>query len=178
MAVAMDVTDRSTIKRAHRAIVKALGSVDVIVTTPRILLFESSDVLETPLDGFRATFETNCFGVIEVCREFVPPMAERGYGRVVNVSSGAGQLSRCRRTLPLLDVEVGLECLHADSGADAIGMRASSPTSSIRDGFAPIWADVRRHARSTGSGHDGLACDSSRQWSDGGFFRDRRPIEW
>ena len=92
IAVAMDVTDPSSIKRAHRAIVKALGSVDVIVNNAAILLFESSDVLETPLDGFRETFETNCFGVIEVCREFVPPMAHRGYGRVVNVSSVAGMI--------------------------------------------------------------------------------------
>jgi NAD(P)-dependent dehydrogenase (short-subunit alcohol dehydrogenase family) len=33
------------------------------------------------------------FGFIEVCRVFAPAMAEAHYGRIVNVSSGAGQLA-------------------------------------------------------------------------------------
>src|SRR5215470_11599928 len=104
VAVRMDVTDTATIRTAHRTITKQLGPVDVVVNNAAILLFESADVLETPLDGFRDTFETNCFGVIEVCREFVPPMAERGYGRVVNVSSGAGQLSKMSTYAPAYSI--------------------------------------------------------------------------
>src|SRR5262249_17369272 len=99
-----DVTDVASIQSAHRAIVNELGAVDVVVNNAAIAIFESTDVLQTPLDGFRTTFDRNCFGAIEVCREFVPAMAERGYGRVVNVSSGAGQLSRMSTYAPAYSI--------------------------------------------------------------------------
>ena len=57
-------------------------------------------LLSIPRDAFRATFDTNVFGAMEVCRVFVPPMAERGYGRVVNVSSGVGQFARMSTYAP------------------------------------------------------------------------------
>ena len=93
IAVRMDVTHPDSIRAALETVVGRVGPVDVLVNNAAVLLHEDSDVLETPHDGFSRTFETNVFGVIEVCRVFVPPMARCGYGRVVNVSSGAGQLT-------------------------------------------------------------------------------------
>src|SRR5262245_6821253 len=98
--VPMDVTDPASIERAHRQIEDQVGSVDVLVNNAAILLHESSDVLAIPLDDYRRTFETNVFGAIQVCRAFVPAMAKRRYGRIVNVSSGAGQLSRMSTYAP------------------------------------------------------------------------------
>jgi NAD(P)-dependent dehydrogenase (short-subunit alcohol dehydrogenase family) len=63
----------------------------VALVTGRIAA--SADVLSTPPDAYRRTFETNLFGVIEVCRAFAPAKARARYGRIVNVSSGAGQLA-------------------------------------------------------------------------------------
>src|SRR5581483_746651 len=67
----LDVTDPETI----RACARAAGPIDM------------------PVDDFRRTFEANVFGALAVCQAFVPGMVARRYGRVVNVSSGAGQLS-------------------------------------------------------------------------------------
>jgi NAD(P)-dependent dehydrogenase (short-subunit alcohol dehydrogenase family) len=89
IAVRMDVTAPASIEAARRTAEERLGEVDVIVNNAAVLLSENDDVLDIPLDAYRGTFETNLFGAIEVCRVFVPPMAERGHGRVVNVSSGA-----------------------------------------------------------------------------------------
>src|SRR4030095_2872818 len=50
-------------------------------------------VAAIPEDDYRRTFDANLFGVVETCRAFVPAMVSRGYGRVVNVSSGVAQLS-------------------------------------------------------------------------------------
>jgi NAD(P)-dependent dehydrogenase (short-subunit alcohol dehydrogenase family) len=100
VAVQMDVTDVDSIKAAQRRVVEKFGRVDVLVNNAAVLLFESAAVLSTPHDGFQRTFDTNVFGVIEVCRAFVPSMASRGYGRVVNVSSGAGQLSNMSTYAP------------------------------------------------------------------------------
>src|SRR5262249_58967504 len=80
------------------------GHVDVLVNNAAVLLFENSDVLSIPPDGFRRTFETNLFGAIEVCRRFVPPMATRRYGRIVNVSSGLGQLTNMSTYAPAYSI--------------------------------------------------------------------------
>jgi len=80
IAVQMDVTNHANIEAAHDTILKRVGHVDVLVNNAAVLLYENSDVLSIPFGGFSRTFETNVFGVIEVCRRFVPSMADRGYG--------------------------------------------------------------------------------------------------
>src|SRR5688572_14540561 len=89
--VQLDVTNVQTISAARQAIAEQVGSVDVLVNNAALLLGETDDVLAISTDDYRRTFDTNVFGVVEVCRAFVPPMARAHYGRVVNVSSGAGQ---------------------------------------------------------------------------------------
>jgi NAD(P)-dependent dehydrogenase (short-subunit alcohol dehydrogenase family) len=46
------------------------------------------------LDEVRAVFETNVFGVIAVTQAMLPLLREAPAGRIVNVSSGAGSLTR------------------------------------------------------------------------------------
>jgi NAD(P)-dependent dehydrogenase (short-subunit alcohol dehydrogenase family) len=179
IAVRMDVTDAATIREAHRTITKQLGPVDVVVNNAAILLFESADVLETPLDGFRETFETNCFGVIEVCREFVPPMAERGYGRVVNVSSGAGQLARMSSYAPAYSMSK--TAVNAFTRILADTYRDSNVLANVVD---PGWVRTdmggRSAPRSVQQGADTAVWLATLpdNGPTGGFFRDRRPIEW
>ena len=71
----MDVTSVETITAAKRALIEQVGSVDILVNNAAVLLGESDGVLSIPADAYRRTFETNLFGLIEVCRAFVPGMA-------------------------------------------------------------------------------------------------------
>ena len=98
--VTMDVSDSRSIAAAHRTVTERVGPVDVLVNNAAVLLSEGDDVLSIATDDYRRTFDTNVFGVIDVCRALVPDMALRRYGRVVNVSSGAGQLARMSTYAP------------------------------------------------------------------------------
>lgn len=63
----------------------ALGHVDILVTNgggPPPGTFDT-----TELDGYRAAVEMNCLAMIELCRAAVPPMRERGWGRVCAITS-------------------------------------------------------------------------------------------
>lgn len=65
----------------------AFGSCDILVNNAgvcRVVSFEEM----TPGD-FRHTIETNLMGTVATCRAAWPHMKARGYGRIVNVSSGS-----------------------------------------------------------------------------------------
>lgn len=89
----MDVADLESIRGCFRDVTTRVGDVDVLVNNAAVLIAERVELLNTPVDVFRQTFETNVWGALMVCQAFVPSMIVRRYGRVVNVSSEAGQLS-------------------------------------------------------------------------------------
>ena len=89
----MDVTDQDSIRSCARQVLEQFARVDILVNNAAVLIDEDRKLLALPLAHFRATFEANVFGAIAVAQAFVPAMIERRSGSIVNVSSGAGQLS-------------------------------------------------------------------------------------
>lgn len=87
-AVALDVTDEASV----RAAAAELGAVDVLVNNAAIL-DEGEDLLAQDAARVEEMVGTNLLGPWRTIRAFVPGMVERGWGRVVNVSSGAGSFA-------------------------------------------------------------------------------------
>ena len=175
----MDVTDPAGIEAVHRTVAQQFGGVDVLINNAAVLLFDDTDVLSIPADGFRQTFDTNLFGTIEVCRVFAPPMADRGYGRIVNVSSGAGQLTSMSTYAPAYAMSKvalnaftrilaetyrsrGVLANAVDPGWVRTDMGGPAAPRSVQQGVTTtIWLAT-------------LPDDGP----SGGFFRDKRTIEW
>ncbi|MBW8784434.1 MAG: SDR family NAD(P)-dependent oxidoreductase [Novosphingobium sp.] len=65
----------------------AFGTVDILVNNAGICRVVSFEEM-TPAD-FRQTIEVNLLGTVHTCRAAWQPMKERGYGRIVNVTSGS-----------------------------------------------------------------------------------------
>jgi NAD(P)-dependent dehydrogenase (short-subunit alcohol dehydrogenase family) len=179
MTVRMDVTDAASITRARRDVIERFGRVDILVNNAAVLVAEDGDVLEITSDEYRRSLDTNVFGVIEVCRAFVPDMARARYGRVVNVSSGAGQLAAMTTYAPAYSMSKAalnaFTCLLAhtyqdegvlvnavDPGWVRTDMGGPSAPRSVQEGADSIvWLATLRDDGPTG-----------------GFFRDRRQITW
>jgi len=69
--------------------VKSCGSaVDIIYNNAAIMTPWIADVWSCPTLDWEKTFATNVFAVVKICNAFIPDMIARGFGRVINVSSG------------------------------------------------------------------------------------------
>lgn len=179
LAVRLDVTDPATVESAHRRIEEVFGPVDVLVNNAAVLLFEDEALLSIPLDAFERTLRTNLLGAIDTCRVCVPGMAERGYGRVVNVSSGAGQLAGMSTYAPAYAISKA--ALNAFTRILAETYRGQGVLANVVD---PGWVRTDMGGssapRSVQRGVDTTVWLATLpdEGPTGGFFRDHRPLPW
>jgi NAD(P)-dependent dehydrogenase (short-subunit alcohol dehydrogenase family) len=177
--VALDAADTESIDACARAVTRQFGRVDVLVNNGAVLIGESSGVLHTSVDEFRTTFETNVFGVLAVCQAFVPSMVTRAYGRVVNVSSGAGQLSSMTTYAPAYSV--------SKAALNALTIQLASATrgrgvlvNCVNPGWVRTRMGGRGALRSVEEGADTIVWLATlpQNGPSGKFFSDRREIDW
>jgi NAD(P)-dependent dehydrogenase (short-subunit alcohol dehydrogenase family) len=177
--VRLDVTDPRSIGQARRIVNDRVGPVDVLVNNAAILLSDGDDVLSIEGGDYRRTFDTNVFGVIDVCRVFVPDMARRRYGRIVNVSSGAGQLARMSTYAPAYSMSK--TALNAFTRILAATYKDKGVLANVVD---PGWVRTDMGGpsapRSLQEGADTIVWLATLpdDGPTGGFFHDRRAIQW
>jgi NAD(P)-dependent dehydrogenase (short-subunit alcohol dehydrogenase family) len=179
VALQLDVTDSASVLTALRTATSWFQRVDVLVNNAAVLLAENKGVLDTPLDDFRNSFETNVAGVVAVSQAFLPGMIRRGYGRVVNVSSGAGQLSRMGVYAPAYSISKA--ALNAFTRQLAV---ATEDTGVLVNCMSPGWVRTDMGGpsapRSVEQGADTIVWLATlpSDGPTGEFFSDRRQIEW
>lgn len=89
--VHLDLTDEASTARTVREAEERWGPVEVLVNDAGYGEFGSLE--ETPLDRARRQFDVNVFGLAALTRHVLGPMRRAGHGRVVNVSSLAGEFA-------------------------------------------------------------------------------------
>lgn len=90
LAVPLDVADAAAIPGAVRHVEHELGPVDVLVANAGVV-WPLGRLLQTDPGEWERAVEINLFGVVRCVRAVLPGMLERGWGRIVIVSSGAAR---------------------------------------------------------------------------------------
>lgn len=88
--VACDLTEEEGRARLVEETLDALGPIDILVNNAGTI-GEGGTFEGTSLDMWRDLFELNLFAAVDLTRRVVPHMRERGWGRVVNISSENGE---------------------------------------------------------------------------------------
>lgn len=89
-AVAAEVAQQASVAAAVQATLAHAGRIDALVNSAGIT-GPNTTVWDYPVDAWREVIEVNLNGLFICCREVVPHMRERDYGRIVNIASVAGK---------------------------------------------------------------------------------------
>jgi 3-oxoacyl-[acyl-carrier protein] reductase len=93
----VDLTDEAEVGALQDAVIDQLGEVEVLVNNAGLASKASPEVLrpiaQLSLAEWRAEVDRNLTTAFLCCRAFAPPMAERGWGRIVNLAATAGPVN-------------------------------------------------------------------------------------
>src|SRR5262245_38052290 len=103
LVLPLDVTNLESIDGALNEGIRTFGRIDVLVNNAGIGLLSAFEVTPEPI--LREVFETNTFGVMNVCRAVIPHMREQGRGTIINVTSSAGMAP-----MPLVAISAASKC--------------------------------------------------------------------
>ena len=178
--VALDVTSARSVKTFADGVAKQYGRCDVLVNNAGVMLDpRGSRVLDSNLDTWRETLDINLIGPLLLIQALAPIMRKNGYGRIVNVSSGQGQLSDMGSGTPAYRVsKAALNALTRTLAAELNG------SGILVNSMCPGW--VRTDMGGPGAPRTVEQGADTAIWlatlpaggPSGGFFRDRKPIPW
>jgi citronellol/citronellal dehydrogenase len=90
LALSGDVSHEDDVQAAYETTMREFGRCDVLVNNAAVSYV--APFLEITPKRWQILLAVNVFGPVLTCRAFLPQMLERGDGRIVNISSGAGRM--------------------------------------------------------------------------------------
>jgi short-subunit dehydrogenase involved in D-alanine esterification of teichoic acids len=150
----LDVADPESVERLREFVVAEYGRLDILVNNAALYIDDRHSLLTVDLEVMRSTMEVNVYGPLRLIQAFVPLMKQAGYGRIVNVSSGIGELSSLGPSYPAYPRPGWRITRDGDSPQRDVPRLG-------QDGYGrPLRASIRRR----GSRHRDLAGDPPRRW--------------
>lgn len=176
----LDVTQVSSVAAIGQYLEQKFGCLDVLVNNAGIYLrHDDEDITTVSMDTLERTLETNAIGALKVSQMAIPLMRKNAYGRLVNVSSNMGQLSRLDGSSPAYRLSKAVMNALTRMLADATrGMDI------LVNACAPGWIKTDMGGpgahRSVEQGADTIVWLATLPNSGptGAFFQDRKQIEW
>ncbi len=174
----LDVSNQSHIPNLAERVEQRFGRLDILVNNAATLYDTWQHAINADLDVVNQALITNLFGPWRLSQVFVPIMKRNKYGRIVNVSSGAGSLHYMGGGTPAYSVSKA--ALNAVTRILAAELRG---TGILVNSVDPGWVATDmggRGGRPVEDGAKGIVWAATLQDNGptGGFFFDGKPVPW
>lgn len=175
----LDVNNDQSIATIKEWIINTYGRLDVLVNNAGINYDTWHNALNADLEECHETIEANLFGPWRMAQAFVPMMQANGFGRVVNVSSGAGALNGMDGGKPAYSM--------SKAALNVLTIKLAHLTANdniLVNAVCPGWVRTdmggKEATRSIPEGAKGIvwAATIADGGPTGGFFRDGERIDW
>ncbi len=177
--VELDVDHTESIQKAAEYVQQTYGRLDVLINNAGVYLDENEKMSEEEPAILEQTLRTNLLGPYHLIRSFLPLMMKNQYGRIVNISSGYGQMDEMDQTGP------GSYKLSKFALNGLTRLLAAELSGNIKiNAVCPGWVRT-----DMGGPHAPRSVEQAAQsilWlteldedgPNGGFFRDGHTIDW
>jgi len=176
----LDVTDETSIDQLAKELTSQIDHLDVLVNNAGILLdAANASVLEVEPTVILQTLQTNTLGPLRLTQNLVPLLLKSDAGKVINVSSGGGQLTDTGDWAPAYSLSK--TALNAVTGMMAAALKDKHiAVNSICPGWVRTDMGGSNASRSVQQGADTVTWLATEAPSDltGKFLRDRTVIPW
>ena len=171
----LDISSDTSVARAA----KTVQNLDVLINNAAVIADNDQDILTIRPQVIAETIEINAFGALRVTQAFVSHLLKSRAGRIVNVSSGAGQLSDMGTWSPAY--AASKTALNAITCLFAAALKENGiAVNSVCPGWCRTEMGGSNAPRSVEEGAAGivwLAADAP-QNKTGLFWRDKEVIAW
>lgn len=175
----LDVTSAESISALTAYIDAEYGNLDVLINNAGILLDRNDKILDVPLEKMQTMFETNTFAPLMLIRAFLPLMQKNGYGRIVNVSSQLGSISRFSDYTPAYRLTKlalnGITRMLADALKDTNILVNAVHPGWVQTNMGGAGAPLRPEE---GAQNVIWAATLPDDGPNGGFFYEGKPMDW
>jgi len=181
-AALLDVTEEEHVRSLVHDVISRHDRIDVLVNNAgqafNDTFMEAQSVCTVRPATVLKAFENNTLGAFRLTRTVMPHMNAAGYGRVVNVSSGLGQLTGMEGGWPAYQIsKTALNAVTRLFAAEATG---NVKVNSVCPGWTRTDLGGPEAERSVEEGASGIvwAATLPRRGPSGGFFRDGKRLPW
>lgn len=175
----LDVNSDASVVEFFNILKEHHDRLDILVNNAAIHYDSNQHASDASMQVILEALDTNLLGPWRTCQQAIPIMKRNHYGRIVNVSSGAGSLSEMKGGTPAYSVtKAALNVLTIKLATELKG------TGILVNSVCPGWVKTDMggpHApRSIPDGAKGIvwAATLDDDGPTGGFFRDGKPIAW
>jgi NAD(P)-dependent dehydrogenase (short-subunit alcohol dehydrogenase family) len=178
----LDVTSDESSQKLAEFIEHEFGKLDVLVNNAGIYIDSQTggnSIFDANVDTLKQTLETNVYGVLRVTQALIPLMKKQNYGRIVNISSGMGQLTDMGGGSP--GYRISKTSVNALTRIFASELQG---TNILVNSVCPGWVQTdmggKNAPKTPEQGVDTIVWLATLDdgGATGGFFRDRQPINW
>ncbi|TGN05715.1 SDR family oxidoreductase [Leptospira bandrabouensis] len=176
--LSLDVSKEQSISEALDTITGSFGKLDILVNNAGIFA-DPGSFFDTSSEDLHRTLLVNLYGPLRLIQTFLPMMIQNDYGRIVNVSSGMGQLSDMGGGYPAYRIsKTAINALTSLSSVEAAGKNIK--INSVCPGWVKTDMGGASATRPVEKGAETIVWAATLPDSGptGKFFRDKKEIGW